>query len=996
MFSYLTDDNTGPDLGLKRLTRTELSSSYRFLGAYDSVDAMLSAHPVYDETKVFLRDVPVDDMVSSYGYFSLKDLLDIGGRLRGLHLAKSWRKTRLEVAVTTYPGHTCLSFVFKLLPRARGAKLWTSQQRYERSARVDRDKDKEKNSTVERKREWDRRQKDVETAEKEASERARQNAFPQVADLSLKRKIVEDVRQSMSVDAHRKGPCAACGEGFRRGELREVKANNVDLSLLSNESVPDELLPVEYDAQAYGKAILHPLALQDFGTPSATLSLCKSCCDSLSNGKKPPLALSNGFYFAHAHLSADVARAFADATEFDLLMVSRVRGNTLTYKYSEKSMSPVYGQPRSKSQSYMKGNLMVLPQDALALSNVLPPPPDDLLKSMVVLFTAHGKKEVSKEQLQRFRPVLVSSHVVRTLITFLLEKNRAYRVVDGDFAVPATFSEANLRAMVDPSDLDKERALPATLVIGSMGVEDEGVASGTGGYVDREDFHEGGQPEDVLVDAVTWSDEDPTNESYRKMKLRALRWAKEGHSYVRSKTGSGFVKDFDSPHLLAWMWPKLDPFGLGGFADQCRDIPVDMRTQVRHLLMLHDSPFAKDPTFAFTCYNILRKREVWRSVRFRVKASQQRRVLNDLLNIDPETLKSMEERYFKDDKYRPHGEEEERVVRTLKKLNFVVGDAHGTAGYKLRCRNQIRSMIYSLSTPALFGTLNPFDLAHPLVHLLAGNEIDLDDAVRGDWELDSFRRAVTVAKNPAAAAEFFHIAVTSFIENVLRFGKDDGLFGKCTGYYGMVETQGRGTLHVHFLIWLDGNLSPQALRDRMASDPEYKARLFAWMEDIIKNHLPNQTEVVQEPEGQPLKKPGHGLRINPQLQEVPFSGDLTDKEFVAQMDEVVTALVKEVSWHEHNFTCWKYLKRWEPRDDAHCRMRIDGSTHPETTIDPETESIVLKRLHPRINSHNDFITYLFRCNSDWKYIGSGELAKALVFYMTDYMTKVDLPVSTLR
>ncbi|KAI0359121.1 hypothetical protein OH77DRAFT_1367691, partial [Trametes cingulata] len=73
-------------------------------------------------------------------------------------------------------------------------------------------------------------------------------------------------------------------------------------------------------------------------------------------------------------------------------------------------------------------------------------------------------------------------------------------------------------------------------------------------------------------------------------------------------------------------------------------------------------------------------------------------------------------------------------------------------------------------------------------------------------------------------------------------------------------------------------------------------------------------------------------------------------------------------------------------------MRIDGTTCPDTHIDEETGSIILRRLHPRIASYNDLVIFLMKCNMDIKFIGSGEAAKALLYYITDYITKPSLPV----
>ncbi|KAI6011247.1 hypothetical protein PISMIDRAFT_30791 [Pisolithus microcarpus 441] len=48
--------------------------------------------------------------------------------------------------------------------------------------------------------------------------------------------------------------------------------------------------------------------------------------------------------------------------------------------------------------------------------------------------------------------------------------------------------------------------------------------------------------------------------------------------------------------------------------------------------------------------------------------------------------------------------------------------------------------------------------------------------------------------------------------------------------------------------------------------------------------------------------------------------------------------------------------------------------------------------HPRINNYNAVVSFLFQCNMDIKYIGLGPAAKALVYYISDYIMKNDLPV----
>lgn len=144
----------------------------------------------------------------------------------------------------------------------------------------------------------------------------------------------------------------------------------------------------------------------------------------------------------------------------------------------------------------------------------------------------------------------------------------------------------------------------------------------------------------------------------------------------------------------------------------------------------------------------------------------------------------------------------------LNRLKLVAKEIKGSCGYKQCRRNEIRALMNRYSTPALFITLNPSNVNNPLVTVMAGLDPD-------KWKKMTFHdRAVFLASNPGPAAQFFDFSIKSFIDVVLRCGDDDGgLFGHCKAYYGMVEAQGRGTLHCHMLIWLDGNPSPQELRD---------------------------------------------------------------------------------------------------------------------------------------------------------------------------------------
>lgn len=79
--------------------------------------------------------------------------------------------------------------------------------------------------------------------------------------------------------------------------------------------------------------------------------------------------------------------------------------------------------------------------------------------------------------------------------------------------------------------------------------------------------------------------------------------------------------------------------------------------------------------------------------------------------------------------------------------------------------------------------------------------------------------------------DFFKLMSELFIKHVLGVDSDhDGIYGKTSGYYGTVEQQGRLTLHMHMLVWIQNSLTPQEIRERIldpASDFQKKnGRIF--------------------------------------------------------------------------------------------------------------------------------------------------------------------------
>ena len=103
----------------------------------------------------------------------------------------------------------------------------------------------------------------------------------------------------------------------------------------------------------------------------------------------------------------------------------------------------------------------------------------------------------------------------------------------------------------------------------------------------------------------------------------------------------------------------------------------------------------------------------------------------------------------------------------------------------------------------------------------------------------------------------------------------------------------------------------------------------------------------------------------------------------------IVRLVESSNVHKHSDTCYKYSKSNKDNKKI-CRMRMPRKLVPVSTIDSETGHITMRRSDPMINNFNEYLIAACRSNMDIKFIWTGNDAKALVYYITDYVTKMSL------
>ncbi|KAJ3546688.1 hypothetical protein NMY22_g1957 [Coprinellus aureogranulatus] len=789
-----------------------------------------------------------------------------------------------------------------------------------------------------------------------------------------RRAIIQEWQKATALDRFLRNPCAVCSTLIPQKEVRKVEAKALNLKLLRNDELPPFTLPTTYNLEAYDRAILDPYGMEDRHNPR-TLTICKICQNDLKRGLMPRFALANWLYYARDELPSDVRAAFQEMSVFEKALICRARTNSILCRFrgfdSENSEELF-----SKRMRHIKGNIISTPLDVIHLNELLPPSPQSIGDTMCALLISSTLP--TKSTIDKLHPILVRKSRVKLLIQFLIRHNPHYQKSQSFQG----FSSSHLDSLFEGTS---DVGIPTSVRIGHLPIN-EAIEASMADYSGRLDEIEG-----LTMENISYTLGDRSAFSYRQMSLQALQHCKEGRPFLSSRSGTQPVPDINNPNWLSWAHPNADPFGIGAFHHPRRKRPIGMEQQLRHLLSVRDPFFENDPELSFDVYNIIRKGSVNTSLRFCVPYPAYSNIVKDIIKMDRVRLSELRQAYRRDPNYQPQTDEERRIIRTMTSISPIARKIPGSVAQKIKMRNEIRAIISQKGSPSLFVTLNPADYYNPIVTVLANRCSDPQELI--PLHDSSLKQRTTAAlRHPVACAQFFDFMIKTFIRTILRYNRKagkTGIFGECDAYYGTVETQGRGSLHCHMLIWLRGHLPPEKLASTLRTSEEYRTQLTQWLDSIVSSGFQGYKSAFNELPSHTRQDIGLSER-HPSTLPGPDIHSLEPTQFQKEMNEYLDELLLRFNWHIHTGTCWKYLRSREPRTPENCRFGLDGTSIPSTTIDPLSGTIQIKRLHPRMTHFNPTTTFLMKCNTDVKFIGSGEDAKAFMYYVTDYITKAPL------
>ena len=797
--------------------------------------------------------------------------------------------------------------------------------------------------------------------------------------------IVNDFCVDTSPSAFEESGCAVCGELKLRNDLTPIQNCGCDLSsLVSNGATRKERLAPEDPVRELITPILD----------ESCKDVCRTCLRSLEKGKVPKLALANGLWLG------SVPDELKGLTFAEKMMIARVRHNRAVVRVSS-------------GRAKMVANVIMFSNPTLAVYRMLPPSRDEMKEVLAFIFT--GSAQPTEEDFKR-TPFLVWREKVSKALDWLKLNHSDYKDLEISSENLALYPLSGVPVVVDYKKTQPEESNKIQATMSNHDQEEE------------EGVEEGVCP--FTVHGIT-------GDEYTKLSMTALKARALKHLHDQGKV-LGIGQDdkpqsmYDNPQAYPQMFPWLFPYGQGGIGQARLKRRLSETEHKRHLLMYHDKRFQTDLYFPIVAFNHEQLKAGITGSHLLSKRQKFNEISQRLVSLDQTVLSGLVTRLTDGEHVLAETEAEKACFAVLEDIDHVGGHVKGSLTSKKYMRNELWSLISFLGAPSWFITLSPADNRHPICLYYADTGEKFSPELRSSAE-----RNRLVASNPVAAARFFDLMVRSFIKNVLGVDHDhSGLYGKTSGYYGTVEQQGRLTLHLHLLLWISGALSPQEVRDRlMSKDSVFQDDLIQYLEsmhqgefltgsmDSVRASIPMQTEshggihaVLQDRQAasapSDYKDPTQTLPVPaPLLCEDLSTCDLTCKcnsDWWTDYRKTVDDLLLKSNVHRctKSSGAGQSQTRRTENDAAPttsknaaqgpkgcldyngiCRARFPRQVHEETRVDTTDGHIVMKKLEAYMNTFTACLTYLMRCNTDVTSLSSGTSIKAIVSYISDYVTK---------
>ncbi|KAJ3455199.1 hypothetical protein MRS44_013799 [Fusarium solani] len=472
--------------------------------------------------------------------------------------------------------------------------------------------------------------------------------------------------------------------------------------------------------------------------------------------------------------------------------------------------------------------------------------------------------------------------------------------------------------------------------------------------------------------------------------------ADDSEPYIHVSRGDEFADSFDGS-FFAKTFPTLLPFGVGGprlveeaaieagrganvsggdmaARDLLSSRNMSLRTWADIVLRRHGGRFATHHIFAFLVFNMGVRSRNRRVSMLSVTRKNFRKVERIVRSLTADRLAAARAELESSGKTTDDG-----VKELLRSLSLYGYRQPMSRELRLSMRHKIQALIVRHGVPAIWFTINPNDITNPVkLRLAAYRSRDPEAAEAFLRSLDmSFKRMRLSISDPMSSAIFFHREMTLFFEHYVKVG-EESVFGRISQYYGAVETNERGALHVHGLLWLHGNahLSSTLAGIHGEDQAAYRERIVQYVDSVFSEDLDQEGFCAVQAERSVAS-------------DISFLLDNTE-QFSAAFDEEANFCAGATQIHTHSPTCVKYSLGKKTQKGDLCRFKAPWRLVDKTAFTPDGV-LQIRRTHPMVNRWNKAIAVGLRHNHDISFIATQRKTMALVYYVTNYATKVEDP-----
>ena len=440
------------------------------------------------------------------------------------------------------------------------------------------------------------------------------------------------------------------------------------------------------------------------------------------------------------------------------------------------------------------------------------------------------------------------------------------------------------------------------------------------------------------------------------------------NEYARqNEDGERFEGTPENPNHLLGSFPCLFPYGHGGFEIN-RPRAVTYDTHAQWAIRYDDKRFRHDLHFIFQVFGVIQKRQLCAAAVLQISKRTFLQHEQEICNLSQKDFvqAGAEERANK-----PLSNE---ILNSLRhSLSAIRAKVVGTDESRIKIRSLIWGMCVKKGPPSIWLTINPADTQDPIARVLCDEQINLDNFNA----LDHTPCSTSIANDPYAAASYFQLIINAVLQHLLGITpashnqpvkRLSGIFGNIDGYIGTVEAQGRGTLHLHMVLWLRGSPTITKMKDLLLSE-HFREKMKQFIAANIRADIPNS--------------PGPAVLSIPRQSSVAFSRpvDPWKPHYASKRTEAEKRIARTVQVHQCSQACMKLsgtrmvCKRKAPfplaNDDW---VEATGKSGP-------------KRTYGYLNNWCPPILQCIRANHDIKLITNGAETKDIAWYITHYVAK---------